>query len=339
MLLWKKANDHRFHVWLSTKDGHFIFNKSGWFNLWMLFMMESEGNIQHLGSVVFGPTFSTRCFVPHLQLRAGREHFVANILLASLSGDINMLLCVFPYQWFPRCGSASAGFNNDPHWRLSHAVFQPRRPVSHSVRINGLSSLSSGFPLWQSASNPSASLRDMKATAFDPLFTNPHTARYILSPTFLFAALKKSDREASQLAASVPLLSYHGAAGCAGLKGSHWWAVLCRTEALLSNWKGPQQDDFRRITAGIVLSASSFPFPEPLLPLCFCFMMIHRFIHGDMDCTNFLLLKFCCCVILPPAYLFPSKIECRLTRQPQAKGTCPDPFMRVWLSIALTYRH
>lgn len=42
--------------------------------------------------------------------------------------------------------------------------------------------------------------------------------------TSLFAALEKSDREASQLAASVPLLSYRTAAGCAGLKGSHWWA-------------------------------------------------------------------------------------------------------------------
>lgn len=50
--------------------------------------------------------------------------------------------------------------------------------------------------------------------------------------TSLFAALEKSDREASQLAPSVPLLSYRTAAGCAGLKGSHWWAELepcCQT--------------------------------------------------------------------------------------------------------------
>lgn len=141
----------------------------------------------------------------------------------------------------------------------------------------------------------------MKAADFDPLFTNPHTACYILSPTFLLAALKKSDREASQLAPSVPLLSYRGAAGCAGLKGSHWWAVLCRTKTLLSNWKDRLQDDFRWITAVIVLSASSFPFPEPFLPPLFHFMMRHHFIPGDMDCTNFLLLKFCCCVIPPPS--------------------------------------
>lgn len=185
--------------------------------------------------------------------------------------------------------------------RLSHAVFRPQRPVSHSVRINALPSLSRGIPLWQSASNPSASLRDMKAADFDPLFTNPHPARYILSPTSLFAALKKSDREASQLAPSVPLLSYRGAAGCAGLRGSHWWAVLCRTEALLSGWKGLLQDDFRWITAVIVLFASSFPLPEPLHPPFFHFVMSHHFIPGDMDCTSFLLLKFCCCVILPPA--------------------------------------
>lgn len=142
------------------------------------------------------------------------------------------------------------------HWRLSHGVSYHQRPVRHSVRINGLAPLSRGFPQWQSTSNPSASLRDMKAVDFDPLFTNPHSARYILSPTSLFAARKKSDREASQLALSVPLLSYRGAAGCAGLKGSHWWAVLCRTEALLSKWKGLLQDDFRWITAVFVLSAS-----------------------------------------------------------------------------------
>lgn len=87
--------------------------------------------------------------------------------------------------------------------------------------------------------HPSANSRDMKAEGFDPLFTNPHTTWYILSPTSLFAALKKSDREASQLAPSVPLLSYRGAAGCAGLKSSHWWAVLYRAKALLSNWRGP----------------------------------------------------------------------------------------------------
>lgn len=95
----------------------------------------------------------------------------------------------------------------------------------------------------------------MKAADFDPLFTNPHTERYILSPTSLFAALKKSDREASQLAPSVPLLSYRGAAGCAGLKGSHWWAVLCRTEALLSNWKAY----CKMISDGLLLLLCSLP--------------------------------------------------------------------------------
>lgn len=39
------------------------------------------------------------------------------------------------------------------------------------------------------------------------------------------APLEKSDREASQLAWPVPLLSYRRAAGCAGLKGSHRWAA------------------------------------------------------------------------------------------------------------------
>lgn len=37
--------------------------------------------------------------------------------------------------------------------------------------------------------------------------------------------LEKSDREASQLAWPVPLLSYRRVAECAGLKGSHRWAA------------------------------------------------------------------------------------------------------------------
>lgn len=36
----------------------------------------------------------------------------------------------------------------------------------------------------------------------------------------------------------MPLLSYRTAAGCAGLKSSHWWAVLYRTKVLLSNRRG-----------------------------------------------------------------------------------------------------
>lgn len=212
-----------------------------------------------------------------------------------------MLVCVFLYQGLPRCGSASTGFNTIP----TYICYRPSYILSiPSVTQSGLM-VCHRYPEvsdCDSASNPSASLRDGKAADFDPLFTNPHTARYILSPTSLFAALKKSDREASQLAPSVPLLSYRGAAGCAGLKGSHWWAVLCRTEALLPNWKGLLQDDFRWITAVFVLSASSFPFPEPFLPPYFCFMMSHHFIPGDMDCANFLLLKFCCWVILPACF-------------------------------------
>lgn len=143
----------------------------------------------------------------------------------------------------------------------------PWPPVSHSVRINVLSSLSAGILLWQHTNNPSpTNWRHMKAADFDPLFTNPHTAWYILSSTFLVAVQEKSDREASQLAHLVPLLSYHGAAGCAGLKGTNRWAVFCRTQALLSNRWGPLQDDFRWITPVIVLSASSFPLPWDLIP-------------------------------------------------------------------------
>lgn len=211
-----------------------------------------------------------------------------------------------------------------PHWRLSHAVFRPQRPVSHSVRINGTSPLSGGVPLWQGASNPSASLRDMKAVDFDPLFTNPHTAPYILSPSFLFAAPKKSDREASQLAASVPLLSYRGAAGCAGLKGSHWWAVLCRTEALLSGWKGLLQDDFRWITAVIVLPASSFPLPEPLLPPFFLFHdepSLHSWWCGLHQFSPSEVPPLChpsTCLFLSGIIFF------RPTRQPETKGPPPS---------------
>lgn len=107
MLLWKKGNNHRFQIPLSTKDEHVIFNKSFWCNIWIPFMMESKGNSCHLGSVVFGPNFSTHCFVPHLQLRAGRVHFVTNILLVSLSGDIYHAVCisvsVIPQMWVSKC--------------------------------------------------------------------------------------------------------------------------------------------------------------------------------------------------------------------------------------------
>lgn len=133
-------------------------------------------------------------------------------------------------------------------------------PVSHSVRINVSLSLSAGIPPRQRTNSPSTNLMDMKAGGFDPLFTNPHTGWYILSSASLFAVLEKSDREASQLAPSVPLLSYREAAGFAGFKDSHWWAVLCRTKALLSNRWDPLQDDFWWITAVIVLCTSSFLF-------------------------------------------------------------------------------
>lgn len=54
----------------------------------------------------------------------------------------------------------------------------------------------------------------------DLLFTNPTygIVQYILSPAPLFAAPKKSNSDASQLAPSVPLSSYRGAAECAGWK-------------------------------------------------------------------------------------------------------------------------
>lgn len=127
---------------------------------------------------------------------------------------------------------------------------------------------------WDSTPTTLHQFKGHESLRLDPLFTNPHTTWYILSPTSLFAALKKSDKEASQLAPSVPLLSYRREAGCAGLKGSHWWAVLYRTKALLSDWRGPLQDDFWWITAVTVHSAFSFLFLEPFLFFkFFSFMM------------------------------------------------------------------
>lgn len=137
-------------------------------------------------------------------------------------------------HWVHHCSTAPTALPGTDTSRLSP------RPVRHSVsQDQRLAAAISGRPAVTVHQHPSASVRDMKAEGFDPLFTNPHTTWYILSPTSLFAALKKSDREASQLAPSVPLSSYRGAAGCAGLKGSHWWAVLYRAKALLSNWRGP----------------------------------------------------------------------------------------------------
>lgn len=189
-----------------------------------------------------------------------------------------MKLCVLLRRLFRRCVRLRLLERVTSH-RVRHCSTSPpallgtdtsrlsRRPVSHSVSWDQcLAAAISTRPAATAHQHPSANLRDMKAGGFDPLFTNPHTTWYILSPTPLFAALKKSDREASQLAPSVPLLSYRRAAGCAGLKGSHWWAVLHRTKALLSNWRGPLHDDFWWITAVIVHSASSFPFHEPWLP-------------------------------------------------------------------------
>lgn len=143
------------------------------------------------------------------------------------------LACVTNH-WVRHCSTAPTALLGTDTSRLSP------RPVRHSVsQDQRLAAAISVHPAVTVHQHPSANSRDMKAEGFDPLFTNPHTTWYILSPTSLFAALKKSDREASQLAPSVPLLSYRGAAGCAGLKGSHWWAVLYRAKALLSNWRGP----------------------------------------------------------------------------------------------------
>lgn len=260
----------------------------------------------------------------NLEVRVWRIGLVTNILWLCHRASVAprwhstcrspVTLCVFLRRRF--CTYVS-GLSVSPIARVRHRSTAPPallgtvasllspRPVSHSVRINVLLSLSARIP----HQHPSTNLRDMKAGGFDPLFTNPHTTWYILSPTSLFAALKKSDREASQLAPSVPLLSYRRAAGCRGLKGSHWWAVLCRTKALLSNWLGPLQDDFWWITAVIVLHASSFPFPDPLLPSSFSFTMsLLAFLH------DFLFYSFPSAVLssLHPSVSLPTHLSISL---------------------------
>lgn len=99
--------------------------------------------------------------------------------------------------------------------------------------------LSANAPLWQ---HTNTNLKDLKAGVLIRCLqihiqhdTSPPRAA-------LFAALQKSDREASQLALSVPLSSYRRAAGCVELKGSHWWAVHRGTKALLSKWRGMLPD-------------------------------------------------------------------------------------------------
>lgn len=110
-----------------------------------------------------------------------------------------------------------------------------------------------------------------------------HIQHDISSPphTPLFAVLEKSDREASQLAPSVPLLSYRRAAGCAGLKGSHWWAVRHRAKALLSNCM--------LISDGLLL-----PFLEPLHPSSFNVTMRPLFFFTSplSDITSFVISLF-----------------------------------------------
>ena len=83
---------------------------------------------------------------------------------------------------------------------------------------------------------PLTSLWDMKADVL--IFCLQIHIQHHTPPSPLhsvFAARQKSDREASQLAPSVPLSSYRSAAECAGLKGCHWWAALCRAEVSMSN--------------------------------------------------------------------------------------------------------
>lgn len=87
--------------------------------------------------------------------------------------------------------------------------------------------------------HPFTSLQDMKAYALIcclqihiqcHIYPLPHTTLLLL-----VLCLQKSDREASQLAPSVPLSSYRLVAESAGLKGCHWWAMLCRTKVSMSN--------------------------------------------------------------------------------------------------------
>lgn len=89
--------------------------------------------------------------------------------------------------------------------------------------------------------------------------------------------LQKSDRDASQLAPSVPLLSYRTATGCTGLKGSRRRVVRYRTKVLLSNQTSPQLfilDQLPRVLtftlSSVWLDLSLFLsfsfFPSPILP-------------------------------------------------------------------------
>lgn len=119
-------------------------------------------------------------------------------------------------HWMCNCSAAPTGPAG--HW---HILSVPAsRPVTHSGSM-----LSCRFQ--------HTSCCDMKASVLIRCL-QIHIQHDISSlPTSLFVALEKSDREASQLVPSVPLSSYRRAAGCAGLKGSHWCAV---TKAL-SNCK------------------------------------------------------------------------------------------------------
>lgn len=138
-----------------------------------------------------------------------------------------MWICVYtqihatPSAWAfitPVTGCVIAQLRCRPCWALTHAVcFVSRQSLSQDQC--GAVAISTS-PAATARKLPSTHLRDMKVDASDLLFTNPTygIVQYILSPAPLFAAQKKSDSDASQLAPSVPLSSYRRAAECAGWK-------------------------------------------------------------------------------------------------------------------------
>lgn len=162
----------------------------------------------------------------------------------------------------PITGCVIAQLPHQPCWALTHPVCLHIPSLTQSVSQDQC--LAVAISTRPAVTAPLRQFKGHESLAFwSVVYKSTYNMIYPLLPhTSLFAALKKSDRDASQLAPSVPLLSYRRAAGCAVV------GCTLQNQRLVVKL----HDDFWWITAVIV--HSSFPFLKPLLPSSFCIMTL-----------------------------------------------------------------
>lgn len=215
-----------------------------------------------------------------------------------------MWICVYtqihatPSAWAfitPVTGCVIAQLRCRPCWALTHAVcFVSRQSLSQDQC--GAVAISTS-PAATARKHPSTHLRDMKVDALICCLQIPRTASYSISSPPLLCLQCRRNPTVTQANLLRPFRSYPIAEqqNVRGGKGSHWWAVLCKTKASVSNWRSSALDDFWWITA--LISAPVFLLLL-LLPVPWAFalpILVSRWAFSPqivLECPFFVLFCF-----------------------------------------------